>query len=132
MAGRGFRGDWVRFAAVVLLLAGACDALQGLIAIVRNQYYSLDPQEILVIDLTAWGWLLAVWGLLVGLTGVALWFRWNAARWVAVVVVVLNLIVELAFAGVHNYPLWGLLVNGLAIFVLYALVVCWDRAEAQA
>jgi hypothetical protein len=131
MAGRGIRGDWVDFAAALMILSGAIDSFQGLIAIVRNNYYTLDPNEILVVDLTAWGWILLFWGLLVALVGVALWLRSDTARWVAVVVVVLNLIGELAFAGVHNFPLWALVSNVLSILILYALIVRWHPADAE-
>jgi hypothetical protein len=131
MAGRGFRGDWVDFAAGLMMLAGAIDFFQGLIAIVRGHYYTLDPNEILVVDLTAWGWILLFWGSVVALTGFALWLRTNAARWTAVVVVVFNVIGELAFAGAHNYPLWALVSNVLSIVILYGLIVHWHGTEVE-
>jgi hypothetical protein len=129
---RGFRGDWVDFAAFLMMLMGAVDFFQGLIAVVRNDYYSFDPNEIIVVDLTAWGWILLFWGSLVALAGVGLWLRSDLARWAALVLVTLNLIVELGFAGAHNYPLWGLVSNALAVVVLYALVVHWHPADDNA
>jgi hypothetical protein len=114
-----------------MVLAGAVDFFQGLIAIVRGHYYTLDPNEILVVDLTAWGWILLFWGSVVALTGLALWLRSNAARWFAVVIAALNLIGELTFAGVHNYPLWALVSNALTIVILYALIVRWQGADVQ-
>ena len=113
------------------MLAGAVDFFQGLIAIVRGHYYTLDPNEILVVDLTAWGWILLFWGSVVALTGLALWLRSNAARWFAVVIAALNLIGELTFAGVHNYPLWALVSNALTIVILYGLIVRWQGADVQ-
>jgi hypothetical protein len=112
-----------------MVLAGAFDFFQGLIAIVRNHYYSLDSSEIIVVDLTTWGWILLFWGSLVALAGIGLWLRSNAARWVALTIVILNMIGELAFAGGHNYPLWALVVNALSVVVLYALVVRWNDQE---
>jgi hypothetical protein len=123
------RGDWVDLAAFLMLLAGSIDGLQGLIAIIRNNYYSFDPNEILVVDLTTWGWILLVWGMVVALAGVGLWLRSEAARWFAVVILVLNLIGELAFAGGHNFPLWAVTANVLTVIVLYALIVRWEGAE---
>jgi hypothetical protein len=123
------RGDWVDLAAFLMLLAGSIDGLQGLIAVIRNNYYSFDPNEILVVDLTTWGWIMLLWGVVVALAGVALWLRSEAARWFAVVILVFNLIGELAFAGGHNFPLWGLTANLLTIIVLYALIVRWEGAE---
>jgi hypothetical protein len=127
MKARGMRGDWVDLAALLMMLAGAIDGLQGLVAIVRNGYYSLQPNEILVVNLTTWGWIL-FWGLLVALAGAGLWLRSETARWFAVVLLVVNLIVELAFSGAHNFPLWGLVANVLTILVLYALIVRWEGA----
>jgi hypothetical protein len=123
------RGDWVDLAAFLMMLAGSVDALQGLIAIIRNHYYTLDPNEIIVVDLTTWGWILLVWGLVVALSGAAIWLRSEAARWFAVVVLLFNLVGELAFAGGHSYTLWALTANLLTIIVLYALIVRWDGAE---
>jgi hypothetical protein len=134
MKARGIRGDWVDLAAFLMMLAGAVDGLQGLIAVVRNDYYSLDPNEILVVDLTTWGWILLFWGVLVAFTGVALLWRSELARGFAIVILTLNLIGELAFAGAHNFPLWALISNVLTIIVLYALIVHWhgaDVAEAE-
>jgi len=103
------RGDWVDLAAFLMMLAGAIDGLQGLIAIVRNKYYSFTPNQILVVDLTTWGWILLVWG-------------------VVVVLLLLNLIGELTFAGAHGSTLWAVTANLLTVIVLYALIVRWEGA----
>jgi hypothetical protein len=103
--------------------------VQGLIAIIRNNYYSVAPNEILVVDLTAWGWILLIWGVVVAFAGVGLWLRSEAARWIAVVILILNLIGELAFAGAHNFTLWALTANVVTIIILYALIVRWEGAE---
>jgi hypothetical protein len=129
MKGRGMRGDWVDLAAFLMMLAGSIDGLQGLIAIIRDHYYSFDANEVLVVDLTTWGWILLVWGVVVALTGVGLWLRSEAVRWFAVVILIFNLIGELAFAGGHGYTLWALTANLLTIIVLYALIVRWDGVE---
>ena len=126
---RFWRGDWVDFAGLLMIIVGSLDFFQGLIAIVRNHYYTVDPNEILVVDLTAWGWILLFWGAVVGLSGAGLWFRLSVARTVAIVVMVLNLILELAFAGGHNYPLWAVMSNAVTILVLYGLIVHWDNAD---
>jgi hypothetical protein len=113
-----------------MMLVGSVDGLQGLIAVIRNDYYSFDPNEIVLVDLTTWGWILLVWGVVVAaLAGVGLWLRSEAARWFAIVILIFNLIGELAFAAGHNYPLWALVPNVLTIVVLYALIVRWEGAE---
>ena len=132
MADRGIRGDWVDLAAVLLLLSGSLDGFQGLIAIVRDHYYTLSPNEIIVVDLTTWGWILLFWGVAVSFTGVALWLRSTVARWFAVAICAANIIVELGFAGGHNYPLWGLTVIALNVAAIYGLIVHWHGATEPA
>ena len=131
MAGRGFRGDWVDLAAFLMMLTGALDFFEGLIGIVRGTYYTFDPQEILVVDLTAWGWILLLWGSFVALTGCALLLRSTLARWVGLVITSVNVIVQLAFGGGNHYPLWGLVGIALSVVILYALTVRWDGAEGH-
>ena len=51
------------------------------------------------------------------------------ARWVAVGVVVVNLIVR--FAWFPAYPPWSPVTIGLDVAVLYALTVRWQEAQAS-
>ena len=55
-----------------MILAGALDFFQGLIAIVRDDYYTFTPNQVIVVDLTTWGWISCL-GSAVALTGMALW-----------------------------------------------------------
>ena len=115
-----------------MILVGALDFFQGLIAIVRGQYYSFDRNEIIVVDLTAWGWIILFWGSLVAMSGLALWSRSNLARWLAVGIMIANAIAELGFAGGNHYPLWALTALALNILVLYALILRWNDARQPA
>ena len=127
--GTGFANDWVDFAACLMLLAGALDFFQGLIAIVRDKYYTVTPNQVIVFDLTTWGWILLFWGTAVALAGFGLWLRSSVARWCAIAVTGINVIWELSFAGGNNFPLWGLVVIALNVVVLYALILRWHGAE---
>ena len=55
------------FAGVLLMLAGAFQALEALSAIVNDEYLVVAPRYIYTFDLTAWGWI----HLLIGLALVA-------------------------------------------------------------
>ena len=112
-----------------MILAGALDFFQGLIAIVRDDYYTFTPNQVIVVDLSTWGWIFLFWGSVVALTGLALWLRSSVARWLAVAITALNVLWELAFAGGNNFILWGLVVIALNLVVLYALVLRWHGAE---
>ena len=117
---------WVAFAGWMMVLIGTLDFFQGLIAVIRDQYYVLAPNQIIVFDLTTWGWITLIWGIVVALAGLGLLARSGWARWFAIVVGSLNFVVQLGFVGSTEYPLWALTVLALTAVVLYALIVRWD------
>ena len=105
------------------------DFFEGLIAVIRGQYYVLTPQQIIVFDTTTWGWITLFWGIIVALAGLGILAGSGWARWFAIVVLSLNFIGQLGFVGASAYPLWALAVLTLTLVVLYALIVHWDQAE---
>ena len=121
---------WVGFAGWVMLLVGMLDFFEGLIAVIRGQYYVLTANQIVVFDLRTWGWLTLVWGIVLVLAGFSLLARAGWARWFAIVVVSINVLGQLGFVGAAQYPLWALTVVGLSVVVLYALIVRWEEASA--
>jgi hypothetical protein len=125
MASRGFWTGWVGFAGVLMIMIGLFDFFQGLIAIIRDEYYVMTQEQIIVFDLTAWGWTMLIWGIVLGLAGAALLAGMGWARWFTIIVVCLNFIVQLGFVGSSQYTLWALTALALNVLVLYALTVRW-------
>jgi hypothetical protein len=123
--------SWVGFASLIMLLLGAFAFFQGLIAIVRDRYYSLSPDEIIVFDLTTWGWIVLFWGSIVAMAAVALWSHSDLARWFGIGIVIVNILAELAFTGGNHYPLWALIDLALNIIVLYALIMRWNDEKPK-
>jgi hypothetical protein len=124
-----FWTEWVGFAGLMMVLIGVLNVIQGLIAIVRDDYYVLTAEQIIVFDLTTWGWILLIWGIIVGFAGSALATGAGWARWFTLVVASLNIILQLGFVGSGQYPLWALTVLALNVLVLYALTVRWSDVE---
>src|SRR5689334_20376883 len=52
---------WARwlteFAAAIMIVAGVCHALAGIAALLNDEVYAATPQYIYKFDLTAWGWI---------------------------------------------------------------------------
>lgn len=119
---------WIAFAGWMMMIVGGLDFFQGLIAVIRGSYYLLTPSQIIVFDVTAWGWITLIWGLAVAFAGFALLAGRSWGRWFAVVAVSLNFLVQLGFVGSARYPLWTLASLTLSVVVLYALIVRWDDA----
>jgi hypothetical protein len=119
---------WVSFAAWLMLIIGSIDALEGLIAIVREHYYVVTPQQIIVFNVKEWGWITLAWGIVVAVVGLSLLSAATWARWAAIVIGSLSFVVQLGFLASTPYPVWSLTVLGLTVIVLYALTVRWDEA----
>ena len=120
---------WIGFAGMLMLIVGAIDFFQGLIALFEDEYFVVTGSGFLVVDLTAWGWTLLIWGVLLALAGLGLMAAQGWARWFAIVVVSVNFIVQLGFLGNSQYPLWSLTVMALNIIVLYALTARWSESR---
>ena len=123
---------WIGFAGWLMIIIGTLDFFEGLIAVIRGQYYVLTPNQIVVFDLRTWGWITLFWGIIVGLSGLGLLSGGGWARWFTIVVGSLNFIVQLGFVGSAQYPLWALTVLALTVVVLYGLIVHWDDARELA
>ena len=117
---------WIVFAAAMLMVIGSIDFFEGLIAVIRKQYYVLTPNQIVVFNVTTWGWLTLIWGIVLFLAGLALWSGASWARWFTIVAVVINTLEQLAWLGSSQYPLWTLVSIVLGIVVIYALTVRWS------
>jgi uncharacterized membrane protein (DUF2068 family) len=120
---------WVGFAGIVMIVIGGLNFAEGLIAVIRGQYYVLTADQILLVDFRTWGWILIVWGVIVALAGCGLLAASAWARWFTIVVAALNIFIQLGFVGSAQYPLWALTVLALNVIVFYALTVRWDEAK---
>jgi hypothetical protein len=121
---------WVAFAGMLLMIIGGLDALQGLTAIIRDQYYVHGNNGSLVIDVSQWGWIMLIWGIALALIGYGLLIGSSWARWAAILGVTLNFLAVLSFDGAAGFSLWSLVAVALNVFVLWALIVRWDEAKA--
>jgi hypothetical protein len=129
MAGSQTWAGWVRFAGILMVIIAMIDVFQGLIAIIRSEYYVLSPNQIIVFDTTTWGWITLIWGVVVACAGFGLLTGATWARWFTIVVGSLNFIEQLGFVGSSQYTLWSLTALTLTIIVLYAVIVRWGEAS---
>ena len=130
MGSRSMAG-WIGFAGILMVLVGAIDFFQGLIALFDDKYFVVTGSGFLVVDLTAWGWIMLIWGVLLVLAGLGLVGGQGWARWFAIVVVSLNFIAQLGFLGNSQTPIWSLTVIALSVIVLYALTARWSESADE-
>jgi hypothetical protein len=123
---------WIAFAGWLLIIIGMIDFFQGLIAIIRGAYYHVSPDQIVVVDLKTWGWIMLFWGIILILVGFGLLGGSGFARWTVIVLASLNFIAQLGFVGsASSFPLWALTGLALNIVILYALIVRWGDSAPQ-
>jgi hypothetical protein len=120
---------WIGFAAVMMMIIGGITFFEGLVAVIRDEYYVVTGKQVLVFDLTTWGWIMLFWGILLFIGGLGLAAKSGWARWFTIVAVSLNLLAQLGFLGNTEFPLWTLTVVALEATVLFALTARWGRVE---
>ena len=132
MAKSSSMAGWIGFAGLLMIVIGALDFFEGLIAIIRGQYFLVTSTNIIVFDTKTWGWLTLIWGIVIFFAGFGLLSGASWARWFTIVVVSVGIVEQLGFVGSSAYPLWTLTVLALSIVVLYAVIARWDDAASTA
>jgi hypothetical protein len=112
---------WIWFGVAIMAMIGIFDVIAGIVAIADDNFLVGAAGKLYVVDATAWGWTTLAIGVLVlgaayAVTRGSVW-----GRAVAVVMATLNAVVQLSI--MRAYPVWGLLVIMLDVFVIYALMV---------
>jgi hypothetical protein len=132
MPSRSAWAGWIAFAGLLMIVLGFIDFFEGLIAVIRKEYFVAAPNQIIVFNVSTWGWLTLLWGIVLAFVGLGLLNGSSWARWVSIVVIVVTIFEQLAFVGSAAYPLWALTVLVLSFIVLYALVARWHDAQEAA
>jgi hypothetical protein len=122
---------WIGFAGILMVILGGLSFFEGLIALLRDNYYAVVPSGFLIFDVTGWGWIMLIWGIILVLVGLALLNGASWARWVSILFVSINVFSQLGFLGNTNDSVWLLITLTLNIIVLYALVVRWHDSQQE-
>ena len=115
----GWAVGFILFAAVMMIMVGVFQALQGLVAIFENEFYVPTRNYLFQFDATTWGWIHLVIGLLVAFAG---WGLLSGRTWARAVAITLALISAIAnFAFIPYYPFWSLLIIAIDVLVIWAI-----------
>lgn len=113
---------WVLFAAMMMIMVGAFQAIAGLTALFNSGYYVVAEENLVVnVDFTAWGWTHLALGAVAVAAGIGLLAGQAWARVVGITMAVVSAIVNLAF--LPAYPFWSMIVIALDVFVIYAIAM---------
>lgn len=115
----GWATGGVIFAGTMMVLIGSFHAIAGLVAIIDDEFYVVTRNYTFDLDVSAWGWLHLILGLLVAGAGLALFAR---KLWAGIFVVAMAALSAFAnFFFIPYYPFWSILVIALDVFVIWAV-----------
>ena len=117
----GWAIGWTAFAGIIMVMAGGWWMISGLVALFNSEFYVVTQKWILQFDVTTWGWVHLIIGLLVLLAGIGLF---SGKVWARVVGVIIAVFMGLAsFAWLPYYPVWAILYIAASVAIIWALTV---------
>jgi hypothetical protein len=120
----------VIFAGVMLVMLGGFQAMEGIVAIIRDDYYLVTRNGLVIdLDYTTWGWIHLVLGLLAVGAGIGIFAGQMWARVLGIVIAVISALANLAFLAA--YPIWATIMIAVDILVIYALAMHGREVKAQ-
>jgi len=115
----GWAAGGVIFAGSILTLAGIFQAITGLVAIINDNFFVVSKNYTFDLDVTAWGWIHLIIGIIVFIVGLGLF---TGAGWAAVGAIAIAMLSAIAnFFFIPYYPIWSLVVIGLNVWVIWSL-----------
>ncbi|WP_226435589.1 DUF7144 family membrane protein [Rhodococcus yananensis] len=119
----GFAGATTIAAGALLAAAGILSILQGISALANDDLFVVGPEYLYSFDITGWGWIHLLIGILVVATAIGLFAAATWARAVAIVLAAVSIVAN--FLWLPYYPWWAVLVIALDILVIWA-VATWS------
>jgi hypothetical protein len=112
---------WVMFAGVMMIIAGLIWAVQGFIAVFNGDLVIFGTEGALFLNVTGWGWVHIVLGLLLLLCGILV-LRGNLfGRTIAVLLAMASIVIN--FIWLPVYPVWAIVIITLDVLIIYAVTV---------
>jgi hypothetical protein len=107
------------FAACLMILSGAFGAILGLAAIVDDDLYVIRGDYVFEWDVSAWGWVHLIFGIILVLAGAAVITGQVWARAVGILLAVISAIANFMF--LPYYPVWSIVIIALDVAVIWGL-----------
>jgi hypothetical protein len=115
----GWAVGGITFAATMLIMIGAFQVIAGIAAIAEDDFLVLTANYVFDLDVTAWGWIHLLLGVVLLLAGFGLF---SGATWAGVTAITIAVLSAIAnFFFIPYYPFWSILVIGLNCWVIWAL-----------
>jgi hypothetical protein len=124
----GWTTGFAYFAGAIMILIGIYHAISGLAAILEDEFFVVGRNYTFDLDVTAWGWIHLIGGIIVVLAGIGIYSGATWARTVGIVLAGLSAVAN--FFYIPYYPVWAVLIIALDIMVILALTA-FSREAAR-
>ena len=115
----GWAIGWTAFAGIMMVLMGGWWIITGLVAIVNDEFYVVGEEWIFQFDVTTWGWIHLLLGIVILISGFGLFTANVWARTVGVIIAVIAALV--GFAWLPWYPIWAIIFIAVSVAIIWAL-----------
>lgn len=115
----GWAIGFTAFAGATMLMIGFFHITAGLAALFRNEVFAVTQNYIFNFDLTTWGWIHLLVGIIVLVAGFGVFSGAVWARTIGVIMAIISAIANFAF--LPYYPLWSALMIAVDVAVIWAL-----------
>ncbi len=123
----GSGSGWLVFAGVLMIFGGLMTLFAGIAAIADDDVFVATRNYVFEFDLTGWGWIHLIMGVVITLAGAALF---QGATWARVVGVALACLAMLAnFLWIPYAPFWAIVLIAINGFVIWALCTAPSPSE---
>jgi hypothetical protein len=110
---------WALFAAIMLMIAGFFQIIAGIAAIAEDDFFVTTQKWVFEFDVTTWGWIHVVLGILLLCVGAGILTGNVLARTVAVIIAGVSAVAN--FAYMPYYPVWAIIVIAIDVAIIWAL-----------
>ena len=111
---------WIIFAGIMLIVGGLLNAIYGLVAILNDNWVVWGNRGVVYLDVTAWGWVHFLLGVVVIFAGAGVMTGNVLARTIGVLVAAGSMVVN--FLALPLYPLWSITLLTIDVLVIWALI----------
>lgn len=123
----GFVSGWVTFAGVMMVFGGLMTLFAGIAAIANDEVFVNTRNYVFEYDLTGWGWIHLILGVVIVLAGFALFTGALWARAVGVMLAGLGAVAN--FLWLPYAPVWAVALLAIDVFVIWALCTSPRHSE---
>jgi hypothetical protein len=112
----------IAFNSIILMMIGALEVVEGLVALFREDYYAVTSDGLVVsLNFAAWGWAHLVVGVAAIAAGIGTLRGQMWARVTGIVIASISALVNMLFLAAD--PVWATIVITLCVLAIYALAV---------